>query len=77
LLDLFPKFRSEFTKALKLTEGKEKLKKNLNTSLINVMTIISQHKVIKVKGTVDENPAEIFLDPCASVNLITTSALKN
>ena len=77
MLDLFPKFRSEFTKALKLTEGKEKLKKNLNTSLINVMTIISQHKVIKVKGTVDENPAEIFLDPCASVNLITTSALKN
>ena len=76
LLDLFPKFRSEFTKALKLTEGKEKIKKNLNTSLINVMTIISQHKVIKVKGTVDKKPAEIFLDSCASVNLITTTALK-
>ena len=40
------------------------------------MNIISQHKVIKVKGTVDKKPVEIFLDSCASVNLITSSALK-
>ena len=76
LLDLFPKFRSEFTKALRLTEGKGNNTTKANTSLINVMNIISQHKVIKVKGTVDKKPVEIFLDSCASVNLITSSALK-
>jgi len=43
LLDLFPKLRSEFEKSLKLTE----LNKN---SLLNVMTMVNRHKVIKVEG---------------------------
>jgi len=76
LLDLFPKFIAKFYKALRLTEGKGNKAKKANTSLINVMNIISQHKVIKVKGTENEKSVEIFLDSCASVNLITSSALK-
>jgi len=44
LLDMFPKFRSAFSKTLKLTT------KNI---LSNVMTIISKFKIIKVKGKVE------------------------
>ena len=66
LLDLFPKFRTEFLKALRLTPKQ---------TLTNVMTIISKHKIIKVCGKVENKDCEIFLDTCASVNVITRSAL--
>jgi len=51
LLDLFPKFRSEFLKALKLTPKR---------TVTNVMTIISKHKIIKVNGKVENKNCEIF-----------------
>ena len=66
LLDLFPKFRTEFLKALKLTPKQ---------TITNVMTVITKHKIIKVNGKVENNDCEIFLDTCASVNVITRSAL--
>ena len=66
LLDLFPKFRTEFLKALKLTPKQ---------TITNVMTIITKHKIIKVCGKVENKDCEIFLDTCASVNVITQSAL--
>jgi len=66
LLDIFPKFRTEFLKALKLTPKQ---------TMTNVMTIIAKHKIIKVVGRVEDKDCEIFLDTCASVNVITRSAL--
>ena len=66
LLDIFPKFRTEFLKALKLTPKQ---------TMTNVMTIISKHKIIKVNGKVEDKECEIFLDTCASVNVITRTAL--
>ena len=66
LLDLFPKFRTEFLKALKLAPKQ---------TITNVMTVITKHKIIKVCGKVENNDCEIFLDTCASVNFITRSAL--
>ncbi len=66
LLDLFPKFRTEFLRALKLTPKQ---------IITNVMTIISKHKIIKVRGKVEGKDCEIFLDTCASVNVITRTAL--
>ncbi|ORX42740.1 hypothetical protein BCR36DRAFT_258878, partial [Piromyces finnis] len=68
LLDWFPKFRSEFIKSLKLTSFKNPAS--------NVMSLFSRNKIIKVPGEVENNNAEIFLDTCSSVNLITKSALK-
>ncbi|ORX47079.1 hypothetical protein BCR36DRAFT_454686, partial [Piromyces finnis] len=68
LLDWFPKFRSEFIKSLKLTSFKN--------PALNVMSLFSRNKIIKVPGEVENNNAEIFLDTCSSVNLITKSALK-
>jgi len=44
LLDLFPKFRSEFLKALKL------IPKRIVTI---VMTIINKHKITKVNGMIE------------------------
>ena len=66
LLDIFPKFRTEFLKALKLTPKQ---------TITNVMTIINKHKIIKVIGKVENINCDIFLDTCASVNVITRSAL--
>jgi len=66
LLDFFPKFRTEFLKALKLTPKQ---------TMTNVMTIISKLKIIKVSGKVEDKDCEIFLDICASVNVITRTAL--
>ncbi|ORX45006.1 hypothetical protein BCR36DRAFT_458154, partial [Piromyces finnis] len=40
------------------------------------MSLFSRNKIIKVPGEVENNNAEIFLDTCSSVNLITKSALK-
>ncbi|ORX64101.1 hypothetical protein BCR32DRAFT_251287 [Anaeromyces robustus] len=40
------------------------------------MTIINKHKIIKVNGRVENINCEIFLDTCASINVITRSALR-
>lgn len=40
------------------------------------MTIISTHKVIKVNCKVENTPAEIILDSCASVNIIIETVLR-
>ena len=68
LLDLCPKFRTGFNKEQKLIKSTNK------EFLINALSLISNYKVIKVNGIIEEFPAEIFLDTCASVNLITASA---
>ena len=67
LLDWFPKFRSEFIKSLKLKPD--------NNPTLNVMSLFSRHKIIKVLGTVENQDSEIFLDTCSSVNLITKTAI--
>ncbi|OUM70673.1 hypothetical protein PIROE2DRAFT_56710 [Piromyces sp. E2] len=68
LLDWFPKFRNEFIKSLKLT--------TFENSTLNIMSLFSHNKIIKVGGYVERNQTDIFLDTCSSVNLITASALK-
>jgi len=67
LLDLFPKFRTAFSKALKLTP---------KSTINNVITLVNKFKIIKVKGKVEGVDCEIFLDTCASVNIITRTALE-
>lgn len=69
LIDLFPKYRSKFLKAFKLANITKE-------SLVNALTLISENKFIKIKGHIENTLGEIFLDSCASVNLITSSALK-
>eukprot|EP00833_Pecoramyces_ruminatium_P018235 jgi/Orpsp1_1/1192267/evm.model.d7180000091854.1 len=69
LLDLCPKFRTGFNKEQKLTKSNKEL-------LINALSFISNYKVIKVNGSVERSNAEIFLDSCASLNLITSAAFE-
>ncbi|OUM61342.1 hypothetical protein PIROE2DRAFT_62571 [Piromyces sp. E2] len=54
---------------LKLTQGP------VNNAITNVITAISNHKIVKVKGKVQETDTEIFLDSCASMNMVTKSLL--
>jgi len=68
LLDLFPKFRSAFLQKLKLTPKN----KSVVTNAINA---IGNRKISKVYGKVEGHEAEIFLDSCASFNMITRAAL--
>ncbi|OUM56359.1 hypothetical protein PIROE2DRAFT_65578 [Piromyces sp. E2] len=70
LLDLCPKFRTGFNKEQKLTKINDK------EVLVNALSFISNYKVIKVKGTIEGSPVELFLDSCASVNLITATAFE-
>ena len=67
LLDLFPKFRAAFSKALKL---------NPRNSTSTLLSIFSKFKISKTKGKVEGANTEIFLDTCASLNIITRSALQ-
>jgi len=69
LLDLFLKFRSSFAQKLKLTPKN----KSVVTNAINK---ISKNKISKVYGKVEGKEAEIFLDSCASFNMITRAALE-
>ena len=68
LLDLFPKFRTAFSQKLKLTP-------NNSNAITNVITAISNHKIVKVKGRVEDTETEIFLDSCASMNMVSKSLL--
>ena len=70
LLDLCPKFRTGFNKEQKLIKSTSK------EFLINALSLLSDYKVIKVNGTIEGSYAEIFLDSCASVNLITAAAFE-
>jgi len=68
ILDLFPKFRSAFLQKLKLTPK--------NKSVVtNAINIIGNCKISKVYCKVKGHEAEIFLDSCASFNMITRAAL--
>ena len=69
LLDLFPKFRTTFNQKLELTSTP------VTNTITNVITAISNHKIVKVKGTVENIENEIFLDSCASMNMVSRSLL--
>jgi len=76
LFDLFPKFRSAFQKKLKLkpkTTSKTITKESVITNAVNV---ISENKISKVYGQIEGQNGEIFLDSCASINMVTRAALK-
>ena len=76
LFDLFPKFRSAFQKKLKL-KPKTTSKTITNESVItNAVNVISENKISKVYGQIEGQNGEIFLDSCASINMVTRAALK-
>jgi hypothetical protein len=52
------------------------LKKNKNFSSLSILVRISQNKISKVYGQIEEQTSEIFLDSCANINMITRAALK-
>ena len=66
---IFPKFRTAFTQKLKLTSPP------VTNTITNVITAISNHKIVKVKGSVENIKTEIFLDSCASMNMVSRSLL--
>jgi len=68
LIDWFTKFRNEFIKSLKLT--------TFQNPTLNIMSLFSHNKIIKVNGFVEGHETDIFSDTCSSVNLITKSALE-
>ena len=68
LLDLFPKFRTAFSQKLKFQP-------KFKNAVTNAITLLGEHKVVKVNGKVENHDTEIFLDSCASVNMVTRSAL--
>ena len=76
LLDLFPKFRSAFQQKLKLTPRTTSKVTNKETVVTNAVNRLSEKKISKVYGQVEGQDGEIFLDSCASINMITQAALK-
>jgi len=56
LLDLFPKFHTSFSQKFKLTPN------TASNAITNVITAISNHKIVKVKGMVEDTETKIFLD---------------
>ena len=76
LFDLFPKFRLAFQRKLKLkpkTTSKMITKESVITNAVN---IIRENKISKVYGQIEGQNGEIFLDSCASINMITRATLK-
>jgi len=70
LLDVFPKLRTAFAQKLKLTPA------TTTNTITNVITAISNNKIVKVRGKIEDADAIILLDSCASLNMITKSALE-
>lgn len=77
LLDLFPKFRSAFLKKLKLVPKTIPVATPNRSSVVtNAVNEIGDNKISKVHGQIEGKEGEIFLDSCASINIITRAALK-
>ena len=70
LLDVFPKLRTAFAQKLKLTPA------TTTNTIINIITAISNNKIVKVRGKIEDADAIILLDSCACLNMITKSALE-
>ncbi|KAG4092011.1 hypothetical protein H8356DRAFT_1321942 [Neocallimastix lanati (nom. inval.)] len=70
LLDVFPKLRTAFAQKLKLTPA------TTTNTITNVITAISNNKIVKVRGKIEDADAIILLDSCACLNMITKSALE-
>eukprot|EP00833_Pecoramyces_ruminatium_P004261 jgi/Orpsp1_1/1178293/evm.model.c7180000064738.1 len=75
LLDLFPKFRSVFQQKLKLNPRTTTKTTKKNNVITNAVNKLSENKISKVYGQIEGQEGEIFLDSCASINMVTRAAL--